>query len=252
MPGTELLALMEKLHARESGRRLDHFEILGLSHSATFQDIEDAYRRLSELFSDDRLEALGSGENADKARDLRRRFDHAHEVLTDYAKRQDYENRGFKEAGDEEKIENPADTARKIFVKTKFLLSTKQYALGLEVIDKAIAIDPQAGYYHLRGLCLMNIPHRRHEAEAVLLKAAELEPWNAEHSLALGTLFYMEKLPKRAMGYFRKTLELDAGNLQARKKLDELEGPRQEGLKKLQTDLLRALRNALPSFLRGR
>jgi curved DNA-binding protein CbpA len=252
MPENDFQAIVEKLYAGVGSRRVDHFEILGLSRSATFQDIERSYRRLAELFSEENMAALGNSESAARAKDLRSRFDHAHDVLTDYAKRQEYENRGFKEPHEKEKIEQPPDMARRMFAKAKVLFSTKQYALCLEVVDKIIGMDPRAEYYHMRGLCLMNIHHRRHEAEATLLKATEIEPWNAEHFLALGMLFYNERLPQRALSYFKKTLDIDAGNLQARKKVEELEGPLPGGLEKLRAALLGVLRKVLPTFFRGR
>ncbi len=248
MPEIDFKAYVEELHARVSARSLDHYELLGLPRSATFKDIEQSYGRLSGLFSEKNIAALGQGECAATARSLRERLDHAHEVLTDYSKRRDYENRGFREPGEREKTEPPPDMARKIFAKARTLFTKNEYVLCLEVVDKAIQLDPRAEYHQLRGRCLMNIRHRRHEAEASLLKATEIEPWNAEHFLALGMLFYNERLPQRALGYFQKTLELDSGNLQARKKLEELEGPRAGSLEKLRDTVLQALRKILPSF----
>ncbi len=250
MAEIDIKAYIEEFYVKVGNRRIDHFEMLGLPKSATFQDIEQTYQRLARLFSEENLAALGNSESTAKARSLRDRFDHAHEVLINYAKRQDYENRGFREPDEKEKVEQPPDTARKIYAKAKVLFSTKQYALCLEVIDKVIAMDPRAEYYQLRGLCLMHIRHRRHEAEATLLKATEIEPWNAEHFFALGTLFYNEKLPHRALGYFQKTVSLDSGHLQARKKLEELEGPRLSNWQKLYAGLLQVLQKALPSVFR--
>lgn len=251
MPGIDLKAFAVKLYAHASRRRLDHFEILGLSHAATFEEIERAYQRLSGLFSEPRLAALGNDESAAQARELRRRFDHAHEVLTDYAKRHEYESRGFKEADETEKVEQPPDTARKIFAKARALFAKKEFALALELAEKALAIDPRAEYHQLRGLCLMNIRHRRHEAEAALLKATEIEPWNANHFLALGMMFYNEKLPQRALVYFKKTLELDSGNAQAREKLEAITGPPPTPMERLRAGLARALHKVMPTFFPG-
>lgn len=247
MAETDLKTFVDKLYARAGSRRLDHFEILGLTHSATFEEIEVAFRRLAEFFSEQRLAAL-DGETAARARELRRRFLRAHEVLTDYAKRHDYESRGFKEAGEIEKVEQPADTARRIFAKARTLFAQKQYALALELAGKALDVDPRAEHHHLRGLCLMNIRHRRHEAEAALRKAAELEPWNPGHVLALAMMFYNEKLPQRALGYFKKTLELDSGNAQAREKVELIEGPPPTSLERLRSGLARSLGKVMPTF----
>ena len=247
MPETDLKTFADKLYARASSRRLDHFEVLGLTQSATFAEIDSAYRRLAAFFSEQRLAAL-DGESAARARELRRRFQRAHEVLTDYAKRHDYESRGFKEAGETEKVEQPADTARRIFAKAKALFAQKQFALALELAEKALEADPRAEHHHLRGLCLMNIRHRRHEAEAALLKAVEIEPWNAGHVLALGMMFYNEKLPQRALGYFKKTLELDSANAQAREKVEWIEGPPPTTIERLRAGLARRLGKAMPTF----
>jgi tetratricopeptide (TPR) repeat protein len=250
MPETDFKVYVEEFHARVSARHVDYFELLGLPKSATFQDIERAYRGLAERFSEENLAALGQSESAVRARALRGHFDHAHEVLTNYSKRQDYENRGFHEAHEKEKIDQPPDMARKIYAKAKILYSQKQYRFCIEAMDKAIKLDSRAEYYQLLGLCQMNISNMRHEAEVSLLKATEIEPWNAEHFFALGILFYNEKLPNRALGYFQKTVCLDAGHLQARKKLEELQGPQFSSLDKLRTGLVQALQKILPSIFR--
>ncbi len=250
MAGTDLKTFVDTLYARASSRRFDHFEILGLTHSATFDEIETAFRRLAAFFSEQRLAAL-DGETAARARELRRRFLRAHEVLTDYAKRHDYESRGFKEAGEIEKVEQPADKARRIFAKARALFAQKRYPLALELAEKALDIDPRAEHHHLRGLCLMNIRHRRHEAEAALQKAAELEPWNAGHVLALGMMFYNEKLPQRALVYFKKALDLDSGNAQAREKVELIEGPPPTPMENLRAGLARGLGKVMPTFFPG-
>jgi len=250
MAETDFKKYVEEVHARITARRFDHFELLGLPKSATFQDIEKAYRRLSARFSDENIAGLGESEAAIKARYLVDRIDHAYEVLTNYSKREDYEKRGFREAHEVEKIEQPPDIARGIYQKAKVLYAQKQYRMCMDALDKAIKLDERAEYFQLLGLCQMNIPSLRRKAEENLLKAAEIEPWNAEHFYALGMLFYSEKLPRRAVGYFRKAVYLEPGHVQAKKKVEEIEGPQLSGWQKLMQGVGDALRKALPSLFR--
>jgi len=250
MPETDFKAFVEEFHGRISARRFDHYELLGLKKSATYDDIEQAYQRLNALLSPENIEALGESENAVKARTLRERIDRAHEVLTDYAKRQEYEHRGFREASEVVKTEQPPDIARDIYKKAKALYARKEIRLCIEAVEQAIKLEARAEYYQLLGLCQMHIQSLERKAEQSLLKAAEIEPWNAEHFFALGMLFYHQRLPQRALGYFRKALQLEPRHVQAQRKLEELEGPRVSGWQKFGDGLLHVLRKALPSVFR--
>ncbi len=46
-------------------------------------------------------------------------------------------------------------------------------------------------------------------AEKNLLKAHELEPWNADHLFSLGELYKSENLMKKADQFFKKALEIN-------------------------------------------
>jgi tetratricopeptide (TPR) repeat protein len=84
----------------------------------------------------------------------------------------------------------------------------------------------------------------KHKAETSLLKATEMESWNAEPYAELGMLFYSERLYKRAEGYFRKALELEPSHTVARKKLEEIVGPEIKPMEKVQ----KTLGKVFPSF----
>ena len=73
-----------------------------------------------------------------------------------------------------------------------------------------------------------------------------MESWNAEPYAELGMLFYSERLYKRAEGYFRKALELEAGHTLARKKLEEIVGPEVKPMEKVQ----KTLGKVFPTFFK--
>jgi tetratricopeptide (TPR) repeat protein len=129
------------------------------------------------------------------------------------------------------------------------LYQQKNYQKAIPVMEDALKNNPATAEYHrLLGLCQAELPSMKRQAEQNLAKAAALEPWNAEHVVALGMLFYRERLFKRAEGFFRKALELEPKHELAGKKLVEIAGPektRADRMKEKGQDLLKKV---LPSF----
>jgi len=157
-----------------------------------------------------------------------------------------YEKMNFRDIDpDSLKEVEPVDKAREIYRKAKTLYNQKNFSLAARAMEEAIAYDPaKPDYYLLLGLSQTQMPEYRRRAEVNLLKAAELESWNAEHQFALGMLFYSERLPKRAESYFRKCLEIEPNHLQATRKLKEITGPEATTLDKIQN----ALGKVFPTF----
>jgi Flp pilus assembly protein TadD len=71
-------------------------------------------------------------------------------------------------------------------------------------------------------MALMRNPRTRREGEQHLLKAAELDPFNAQIRFRLGLMYKEAGLPKKAEVYFREALQIDPENRAA---LKELGGP---------------------------
>ncbi len=61
-------------------------------------------------------------------------------------------------------------------------------------------------------------------AEASYLKACELDPWNADHRVALGNFYRKHGLDRRARGQFLKALEMVPGHSAAREALAAVGG----------------------------
>ncbi|MGE5342665.1 MAG: DnaJ domain-containing protein [Candidatus Omnitrophota bacterium] len=217
----------------------NYYELLGISTTATQREIEAAYKEYSQEFSPASVALIADPELQKKAQFLIDLGKRAHDVLTDFDKRAQYEKLEFRDVAPESLKElEPGEKAREIYKKAKALYNQKNFSLAVKAMEEAIAFDPhKPDYYHLLGLCQTQIPEWRRKAEVNLKKAAEMETWNAEHQVALGMLFYSEKLYKRAESYFRKALEIEPNHTLAGKKLLEIAGPEKGAMDKIQDQL---------------
>jgi tetratricopeptide (TPR) repeat protein len=245
----KLVARIDELQARLAAPGYTYFTLLGLTLAATQKEIEAAYRQLADELSGERLAALGQSETAQKGRALAQQLQRAFQVLSDYGKRGEYEKRGYKEFIPPDAKEDTVEFAKALYRKAVTLFNQKNYQKAIVVVEDAIRNNPaKAEYYLLLGLCQSELPSMKRQAEQNLAKAAALEPWNAEHVVALGMLFYSEHLMKRAEGFFRKALELEPKHDLATKKLAEITGPEKNFSEQIKEKGERLLKKMLPSF----
>ncbi len=223
----ELEAAVNFLYDTFTGKTTNHFELLGLSTTATQKDIETAYGKYSEEFSPQRIAMLTDPDIRKKGNFLITRGKQAYDILSDFKKRADYEKRGFRDPSPEDIPEdNDEEKAKAIFKKAKSLKTMKDYDKAIWVLKEAIKLDPtKPAYYLMLGSCQAQLPQNKKDAELNLQKAAEMEAWNAEPFFELGMLFYSERLFKRAETFFRKALDLEPNHHQARIKLEAIVGP---------------------------
>lgn len=225
---------------------IDYFELLGLPRNAILKDIENAYQKMSGEFSDEKVMRISDPEMKGKANKIIEQIRRAYEILSDYNKRAEYEKRGYRELSAQDiPEEDPIEIAKDLYRKAKALYNRQDYNMAIAALQKAIKLDPsKPDHYYLLGLCQSKLPALKREAEQNLLKASEMEPWNAEILTALGLLFYSERLFTRAESYFRKALVQEPGHTLARKKLEEIVGPQ----KKTMDSVKEGLSKVFPTF----
>ena len=236
--------LFEKLNSGE----MDYFALLGLSRTAITRDIEAAYQKYIYDFSEQQISKIPDTEVRRKAGFVADKINRARDILMDYDKRATYEQRGFREAGpQDEPEEDPVEIAKTLYRKARTLYGMQDYVTAISALEKAIHCDPKKpDHYYLLVVCQSRFPTLKRDAEQNLLKAVEMEPWNAEHYAALGMLFYSEQLYTRAESYFRKALDKEPSHDMAKKKLEEIVGPEKKPL-----DLVKeGLYKAFPSIFR--
>ncbi|HDP94075.1 MAG TPA: hypothetical protein ENN40_01810 [Candidatus Aminicenantes bacterium] len=244
---SQLITQCLDLYERLNRGNLDHYALLGLDRTATVATIHEAYQRWLIKLADNELATVGDASVRQRLEALRRRLDRAHAVLLDFDQRAAYERRGFREVSEvvpEE--EDPQEKAKELFRKAKTLYAGKEYGPAVLALRESLRLDPDRGdALLLLGLCQYRNPAMKRDAEVNLQKAVQLEPWNAEPLVALGNLFYSEKLMKRAESFYRRALELEPGHETARRRLAEIAPPEDNSLK---STLKSAMKKGLPSL----
>ncbi len=226
-------------------RKLNHFEFLGISKTATQKEIEENFKSFLREFPPGSENVIADPDVKDRLTFILNRGKKAYDIISNYEKRAEYEKNGFKEKSDIPEEEDPIEKARNLYKKGKALYQRQQLPLAIALLEQSVAIDPKSDSYLLLGMIQTGFPELRRKAEQNLLKATEMESWNAEPYAALGMLFFQERLVKRAEGYFRKALELDSSHALAKKKLEELVGPEKRDI---MGDVQDKLKKVLPTF----
>ncbi len=216
----ELFVLFERIKTD----KIDFYELLGVTKTATFNEIKEGYFSYAKKFHPDRISHAPDPEIKEKANFVFAEMNKAYEILTNDDKKRDYDSRGYKEGAIEDSIkDNLMERAKMLYRRAKALYSQKQYAEAVSLLDEAAGLDPsKPAYFLMLGLCQLNLPTLHREAEKSLQKVIDQEPWNVEAYMAMGMLFQLENQVNRAEGFYRKVLSLNPDHAQARKKLQEL------------------------------
>ncbi len=238
---------VKQIYEKLTVQKIDYFALLGLTRTATHKEIEINYRKYAQYFSKERVNTLTDAETKKMGNFIIEKIERAHEILTNYDKKAEYERRGFREFSADLDIpeEEPEEKAKNLYKKAKTLHSQQQFQKAVQTMEEAIKLDAKVPTYYLfLGVCQAQVPYLKVEAEKTMLKAAAMETWNAEPYVALGMMFYSDKYYPRAEFYFRKALDLEDNHPVARKKLTEIVGPEGTILTKV-TDVLR---KGMPTF----
>jgi tetratricopeptide (TPR) repeat protein len=225
----------------------NYFELFGIPTNATHKEIETAYQKYNAEFSEHKAATINDPKVIEQLNFLVQLGQRGYEVLTDFKLRGEYEKKGYREIDpDSIKEEDPEETAREIYKRTKTLYTMKNYGLAIKALEEAIQLDPKkADYYLLLGKCQSEVPDQKRKAEVNLQKAAELEAWNPEPIVAMGMLFYSERLFNRAKSYFKKALEIQNDHPVAKKKYAELAGPEEKSIDKMKSQVTDGLKKGL-------
>jgi Flp pilus assembly protein TadD len=111
-------------------------------------------------------------------------------------------------------------SAEQLYQQGRARFDRKEYHAAVHLLKEAIKLDPNKAAYHFHlGIALIRNPRTRREAEHHLARAAQLDAYNPQIRVKLGTLYKEMGLQKKAEVYFRDALKLDPENKAARKEL---------------------------------
>jgi tetratricopeptide (TPR) repeat protein len=169
----ELRREIESLHARL--RELPLWELLGVPRDASAGDVRRAYLRAAKRLHPDRLAQLGLLDLKEAANEVFAEIARAHQVLSDPAQRQAYEESlGGASATDAERIAEAEASYRR----GEALLRAGNFRGALEFLERAVALWPdEADYQAALGWAL----HRKTPPES------ERAVGHFERAFALGT-----------------------------------------------------------------
>lgn len=113
--------------------------------------------------------------------------------------------------------ENPEHKAQQHFIHGREALKAMKFHDATEHFRESVRLMPDvAEYQYMLGKALSMNPQRHREAEERLLRAVELKPDRIELLLELGRFYEKIKLKIRSEKYYRRILELDPDNKEAR------------------------------------
>jgi curved DNA-binding protein len=199
------------LHEKISKKRLNYYQLLGTNNAAPVEEVKKSYFDFSRKYHPDKINAAPDSTVMMRANEVFAEINKAYEILSDQSKKSEYDARGYRDASELEAA--PTDkgkNARELYLKANRFFKGKRYFEAVSLMEQVVGIDSsRANYFLLLGLSQSKLPAMKKHAEKNLLKAHELEPWNADHLFALGELYRSENLMKKAEQYFQKALEIN-------------------------------------------
>ncbi|HWP41692.1 MAG TPA: tetratricopeptide repeat protein, partial [Blastocatellia bacterium] len=115
---------------------------------------------------------------------------------------------------------SPTQTAEQYYLQGRARFDRKEYHAAVHLLREAVKIDSSKPQYHFHlGIALIRNPRTRREAEHHLSRAAELDPYNAQMRVKLGSIYKEAGLTKKAEQYFRQALQIDPDNKAAAREL---------------------------------
>ena len=205
--------------------RKNHFEMLGVERNATKDQIKAAYISNAKTFHPDRLAQFKLEPMRSEVEKIFQRVSEAQSVLLDERRRKEYTDTLDGAArGDAEKARKLLQ-AEVLFREAEMAMRHKNFAEAEEKFKQSVEFNPEEGEHHaMLAWCIYQNPaHSKQgvleQVKVGLAKAIKLGRNNPRPYYLLGELFLAENDLDKAIGYFRKALELREDHVEAERGL---------------------------------
>jgi hypothetical protein len=223
-----LLQLTQKLET------ISHFELLGVSESASAGDVSSAFIRAARRFHPDRLAGTGLSDLIPQADRLLARMSEAAMILGDPAHRAEYlaARTGKKPSGSTVPTVIDAETT---FLKGEVFLKRSDHDKAIECFAAASKANPGEPQYRAYwAWARFDNPHGRkeavvREAQRIIADAVAAQPRFARGHYWLGLIWKFLNEPDRAERAFRDAMKQDKDFLEASREMRLLEMRRLRG-----------------------
>jgi len=195
--------------------RQNHYEVLGVGHDATAQEVRKAYLSLAKLYHPDQHFRPEMSDRKELLETLFHGIHEAYDTLTDEGKRDRY-NHELARSEKNPRAAEPAHTERpdnRNAALAQFEEGMKRFNEGNfwgaeESFEWAMRLDPgNADYVFHQGLALSRIPQRGRDAEEYFVRAIDLAPMKIEYHLELGQFYLKHGLKARALSVYQDALK---------------------------------------------
>lgn len=218
----------EALAFREGLTGKNYYQILGLSRTATTEEIKKTYFQLARRFHPDRFPRGLSREKRAMVEAVFSAVTGAYRVLSNSETRREYDSQGPADmSGDSQDSTRVAEIK---FRKGKTLYNQGRFQESMTFLAEAVRLRKDKGdYFLLLAMAESKVPGYSLKAEEDFSKAIEIEPWNPEGYVGLGMLYKNEGLKIKAGNQFKKALEADPEHPLARQQYHEVSGDKKKG-----------------------
>lgn len=223
--------LKEVMALSENISRMNLYQILDVSPSASKEEIKKSYFNMARRYHPDLFNRKLSTDEKQNIEQVFSSITKAYRTLIDEAGRKDYDSKMSRLSP-----EGKRDAAKKAetkFRQAKTLYNRGMYEDAIILLEEATRLVKDKGsYFLLLALTESRLPAYHKRAEDHFLRAIKLDPWNAEAHAGLGLLYKKAGLVIKARKQFEKTLNLDPDHPIARKELGHAEKKKKKkGLK---------------------
>lgn len=222
------------LKALEEQASQDHYEVLGVSSTATLQEVQEAYLRLARLYHPDRSYEPEMSDMKPALEKLFNRVTAAFNAIKDRTTRSEFaylSNQGKVKvkasrrtiADEARPDDNEAGAAE--FKKGLEAFEMGSFWTALQAFKKVSSLDPQnAQSVYYQAMCLAQMPGKYYDAEETFKKAIALDPSQGDHYVELGHLYVRRGLKTRAIAILEEALQFAPESERVRAALRTLRG----------------------------
>lgn len=204
---------------------MDHYSFLDVPKAATRTQIVMKIEQMQQKYEPQSFPPAAR----DAVIAIRKRIDEAMNMLSDQDKRNAYDELlESRFAGTSHRsVEQQAarkSLARQNFKKADELFLKGEYHTAVVLLQQAAKFDPNnAAIWHLLGLTQKNNPNWRRAAANSFHRALSISPERLETMIALGDLYFEQKMFARARNFYEDVLKIDPGHDLAKARLKRVE-----------------------------
>jgi tetratricopeptide (TPR) repeat protein len=194
----------------------DHYGVLGVERTARPKAIRLAYYNLAKRYHPDRFRSGPLADLLPRFEEFFMMVTDAHNTLSDYDRRQEYNEMLAGAGAAEAKEADSGYLAKQNYLRGRALAAQRKYTEAVTFLENAISLDPGHAEYHMElGLILALNPRHREDAERHLRQAIQLSPTAVPAYVALGQIYLKSNRPGRAGRMAREALRWEPGHLEA-------------------------------------